>query len=112
MNNLSWLIYVADMVGNLSGLLTGIIVMAVALTIIMGCIAVDSYDEEYKKSYGKKAYKFLKLALLCGVLSVVVPSKNTLYLIAASEMGEQVIQTETAKKVELYLNKLLELEAP
>lgn len=105
MNQLSWLIYLAGVSGNLQGFL---IFLCIALGIggmISGGIGFammhDAYDDDDRKKI-KVTLKFSKTALIAmigfGVFSSVMPDRNTLYAIAVSEMGERVLSTPTAGK--------------
>lgn len=47
-------------------------------------------------------------AAVCSVVFVFVPQKNTVYAIAASEVGEEVLKSETADKAMTALNAWLD----
>lgn len=121
MNDLSWLIYFADLSDNL-----GIVCAISAALVLVGCVIGLGYggvikDETYKSEKGNERWLqghriqilFLKLTLLSALLltlSALFPSKTTVYLIAASEAGETVVQTETARKavdaIDRYLDSI------
>lgn len=107
MNTLSWLIYLADLVSGLGLFLA--LAGAGALTFgILGYthIIVDcDGEDDGTKSYAKPAFFSGLFALfLCAIL----PSKEGMYAIAVSEMGEEVIKSETAGKAVQALNAWLD----
>jgi len=112
MNNLSWLLYLAEVCGNLkivseAFFWVGAILLAVA-GICLGPVAeMDSDDEMWGRGISV-AKKSIPLLVVGVVLTVFVPSKTTVYLIAASEMGEEAMNTETAQKIGDYLDVLLD----
>ena len=108
MNSLSWLIYLAGVTGTLGGFL-------VFITVIFGILAGvslvvwlssqsfhdangryhgDAVIQENLKA-GVKAWRwfwgFLVLMIGMGITASVIPSRQTVLLIAASQMGEQVL---------------------
>lgn len=122
MNQLSWLIYLAEVLGNIHCVLvlvgSGLVIMAVVLTIV-GAICGEevSYQSEatnlraraFKESVWSKVIPCLIASVILFTVSSLVPSKETVYAIAASEMGEQVLKTPTAgkavKALEAWLDK-------
>ena len=102
MNNLSWLLYAAEVSGNLQEMFQAFVVLSVigvafwVFTSLMW--KTDTPNENFAPFWRKIGYFFVSAALVSAVLSAVVPSKDTVYAIAASEMGEQAIQTPLAKK--------------
>lgn len=113
MNELSWLIYAADVAGNLKALgCVGLIGGAIGLGLFtLGkCIAHDTgySDTPATPPLGvvyKKAVPFL---IAFAVVTFIVPSSGTIYAIAASEMGEKVIASETGGKAVEALNAWLD----
>ena len=105
MNNLSWLLYLADLSSKLGP-------TSAALSLATGAAwvlyASYPYREEVppfcKKALGISTY----LCAFLGVLAFLVPSKTTIYLIAASETGEEVLKTDQARQVGEYLDQLLD----
>lgn len=104
MNTLSLFIYLASIMNKVEaffitfgtiGILIGFIVTAISLT----------EKIEYLKKYGK-------ILLIMGFtflpLGVLIPDRDSIYLILASEAGEELARTETAKKVYEVLNKRLD----
>lgn len=94
MNSLSWLIYFAGVTGGVKNLLTFFSFAGIAIGLaglIFGLI-VTAHDEKtigaLLTGFGRTA---LPLGILAGLLQVAVPPPNTIYMIAASEMGEKVV---------------------
>lgn len=112
MNSLSWMIYLADV-------LDGIQKTAVTVAVFGGLIAlatnaahvvysVEEYDKDTAKALKPYARGTLITALIALVLALVAPSKETIYAIAASEMGEEVLQSPEATKARAALNAWLD----
>ena len=112
MNNLSWLLYFADVVQQIRPvfLLLGIFAVIVCGLIFLTAALSDenSYDsdneKERKQIYRKWAFNkswkiFVPIALLGFFLSALIPSKNTIYLIAGSEAGEAVVASEDGREI-------------
>lgn len=99
MNSLSWFLYLAGVVANLQGFLTcsGLIVGMVS------GIAAGPFEMGLKRVRVYVALAFLMLSV-----SALLPDKQTLYAIAASELGEKAIQTTVGKKainaIELWID--------
>lgn len=139
MNTLSKLIYLGELSQSLSGLLTFVSVVlavgAIALTVhyyVSQASIIDSlsriarYGEtvaDFKKEITGSVKVKLWPACLCGTLCVLtaftaaaLPSKDTVYAIAASQLGEQVLKTPLANKaeqaVETWLDKQIAVNKP
>jgi hypothetical protein len=125
MNELSWMLYLADVANSAgatfaaAGLL--MFVWAIAVTICRIAYTLKpiyargtSYEEEWQRAAdfwhsktGSLTGLFLGAFLLLAV-NVVIPSKETIYAIAASEMGEAVLDSGTASKAHKALDKWLD----
>lgn len=117
MNGISWLIYFANVCGNLGGVLFALVFLSLALTIALilyGGVERDhAYpgDERHNAAMAiqGKALRFgIPTAVLILFLSVLVPSQDTVYAIAASETGERVLKTDTGNKAVAALNAWLD----
>lgn len=104
MNNLSWLIIMADILPSVSwGLCFG----AFALLVFFGAFWLDGLIEDNTKHSKIGRWTWLFLALWFS--SWFIPSKsNTYYAIAASEIGEEVVTSETGNKALRALDNWLE----
>lgn len=117
MNSLSWMMYLADVAGSVSTVTTLIAVGAGiggAATVISTAIKVDydnigSHEKTPCMSTGWNAGKgFFKVDIVAALVASVLPGKDTVYAIAASEMGENLINTPTAGKAVKALDAWLD----
>ena len=134
MNNLSWLLYWADVLPSLSSLLSGVF----GLLFFGSCgvfffYVVASEDTNEKAPNGKNwwecteeemlrfysnearvAMKCWHVKYLCPILfflwsaCFLVPSKDTFYMIAASEAGGEVVQSPEFVKIRAVINQYLD----
>lgn len=104
---LALFIYLAGIVGNIGAVLT--------TTSIFGCIALFVYliwqiddnnreFEDYKGSLRNSAIAVFLFAML----SSVVPSEKTMYMMLAGYAGQQALQSETAAKVQKLIDVKLD----
>lgn len=111
MNSLSWLLYAADVSGQLDlFLFCGACLFALTsvFTLIGSVGGWDCESDEAKSAMWKHAKIFLPCFCLFFIISGVVPSKETMYLIAASELGEAVLETPELDKVRQIINGKLD----
>lgn len=109
MNTLSWLIYSAEAIDSLGTFL--------AICTVLGCIALAlislislKYDEEYQQlmEVSRNSRNWLILFVFLGVFVSFLPSKETVYMIAASEIGEEAIGTEEFQTLRQILKEELD----
>lgn len=98
MNTLSWLIYAADASQNARSVLGS---SAAALLIFGGIGLVMGWafvlSEEKRKSLAiASTVVWATFLIICGIALIVIPSSKTIYMIAASEAGEQVVTSPEA----------------
>jgi predicted branched-subunit amino acid permease len=105
LNQLSWLLYIGNVVGNLGPLF---------FTLGLGCLLlaalmVISSVENFTKSSLLKALFPTAIAVVFWFMAALCPSQETVYAIAASQMGEQALKTPMASKagqaLEAWLDK-------
>jgi hypothetical protein len=116
MNNLSWMIYLAGVSESLASFFAFItvifaIVAAIsAIVSVVNAVETDPYNRRYcddtvayKRSLKKSAFKIAITTFVCmiiaGSTSALLPSRQTVLLIAASEIGERVVTSERAQSV-------------
>lgn len=111
MNSLSWFLYLADVVQNFGTLLfsLGIILTPVAgMCIIIGYLvpwnhknSLANAEESIRSraSFAWIAPRATAVAVVLLSVSMLIPAKRTMYMIAASEMGEMVVQSDEAKEI-------------
>lgn len=101
MNNLSWLLYWAGVSGSISTAIVTVSVFAgIGFIFWQMSYAMDDCDTAPGWRW------WLPIAGL--FIASFLPSQSTLYAIAASEMGEKVLKTDTATKAEKALNAWLD----
>ena len=124
MNTLSWLIYFGDVLDGLGKLLMFVVaVLFLGSTAFVGgtCLwAMDRFDglAERRWTASRKLWlRLLKwnlpLLVVFALFTILVPSKTTFYMIAASEVGETTVKTPEAQvildklraKIERYLDE-------
>lgn len=122
MNFLSWIIYGADVVGDIGNMIAffGItisilfvfLVCAISFTSAWSMFAdYENERELYKKSsliLKKYVFSSLKALIVIAVIAAIIPSAKTLYLIAASEIGEEVLISEEGQKLRQVINERLD----
>lgn len=116
MNSLSLLIYFAGVVGNLASflaLITVLLILVMIGSIIFWVIYHDETDFSWRplkddalvecrktrELWRKRAFNFALLAVFIGAINAIIPSRQTVLLIAASEMGEKVLNNEKVGQV-------------
>lgn len=101
MNNLSLLIYLAGVTGNLGGFLVFVATVFGVLSGICAIVWIVSLDTSNFSTAGRAEnvrihswrwiWAFLVLMIFVGSASALVPNRQTVLLIAGSEMGERVL---------------------
>jgi uncharacterized membrane protein required for colicin V production len=102
MNSLSWMIYAAEALGNLSvfaviGAIVSIIGIVVGL-FVGGMVSIGDTDGTSQKIFSFVRSKWW-VPLAFALVAVFSPSSNTIYLIAASEAGETIVTSPEAREV-------------
>lgn len=116
MNQLSWLIYWADIAGSAGGWFN--IIAFFSLLPLLGGIfclmastdwAMSEEDANGLRKFAFRALCFsLPTFLVFLLLSILTPAKETVYAIAASEVGEEVINSPTMGKAARALESWLD----
>lgn len=113
MNTLSVLIYLSSVSQSLVTFLAIISFISFIISVIFGAIAIVNYVnykekmsknvfgdyvdnlKEISNIFRKLVFRFtLPLAFLCAILAIALPNKQTVLLIAASEYGERIMNSE------------------
>jgi hypothetical protein len=116
MNDLSWLLYAADVLPSLKGWMNVaswcLIIPCILGWFIVTCMIMSEGLDDELRAFRNGLWNGTKTALpflfVCLTISTIIPSRDTIYLIAASEMGEEALKTEQAQKVGDYLDSLLD----
>ena len=116
MNSLSWFLYWIDVMNSISGVLTIISILLIASIIVLwfACsFRLEGGGREEKdlvrRSRSKWTWRFSMLALFCALVACFLPSKGTMYAIAASQVGERVAQSEAVKGIANDATKALQI---
>jgi hypothetical protein len=121
-NGLSWLLYLADVCNEVDGVFGFLTFLGAAGTIIailirFGTKALTAEDEMSERTRERVAAgtKFVlkwtfPTFLVSLILFAVLPEKNTLYAIAASELGEEVAKSSTGTKAQQALDAWLDAQ--
>lgn len=102
MNSLSWLIYLADVLPSLGGILSFAAYPAIIATVIftIGFFSTLGESEKEEHDFAARILKTaVTVALICGLFGALFPSKQTIMMIAASEFGEKIATTDKAKNL-------------
>lgn len=113
MNSLSWLLYLIDVLTKFSDAMAPILAITamfvIAPLVFCSCFYETDYDyidhqKVYKRTYPLKHISwhlrwFLPLWLVVLSLIILIPSRETIYMIAASQVGEQIIQLEEVQSI-------------
>lgn len=121
MNTLSWLLYLGEISGSLSsffGWISAPIFVLTGFCLFMGMYHMmeaepDSRDYQLAKTVRDVGLKiFMPMFFAFAIISTILPSKETVYLIAASEAGQEVITSPTGKKALEAVNRYLDSVNP
>ena len=118
MNTVSFLIYLTHVLptlGTIFGVAASALGIVSVLSIIVWFVAkfeASSYRAtEDDKRFPTTVLSIVKLAvsgfLISSVLTVIFPNTQTMYMIAASELGEEVIVSPEAKQLYQDLREVL-----
>lgn len=103
MNSLSWLIYFIGVVGNLdwffSTLTILLLLVCIGLVIAFFMMLDEDVGKEAWAKYRKCCLLFVPAFIVCFLISSLMPSRQTLILIAGSEIGQEVVQSKAVQDV-------------
>jgi len=120
MNNLSWLIYLASVLPNIGAFLA-FIGFLMSAGLLAWCLITWRYNDtvntrnricgytDEKRKY-PNFYVLIPVALFLCIISTLIPDKNTIYLIAGSEVGEYVVNTPEAQEILNDVHKIIKLQ--
>lgn len=112
MNTVSWMIYWAGALGALNKTL--VLTAFVGLFIVMGATAgrfaaeSDNTNDKGLLLFTKWYPRIVAIWIFSIVGAIFVPSSETVYAMAASEVGEEIVNSETAGKAVQALNAWLD----
>jgi hypothetical protein len=112
MNNLSWFLYVADVFPNVAFIVTFVSISVLLLLTVWVSISsgmnLDIKDKD--EHFGKPSqYNFIWAFVLL-LLASLIPSQETIYLIAGSEAGEYVAETEAGQAILNDVQEIIQIQ--
>lgn len=124
MNTLSLFLYLADVLYQQVAFITFLCILSPFVYLMARLAAVKwadaswNWDDEALKERKRAerarpfitTYKFFIYPLVGLFLLSLVPSKDTFYLIAASEVGEMVVNTSEAQEIMSSLQEILNVQ--
>ena len=116
MNNLSWLIYAADVLPKLAATMTfiSLVLCVVLMFISMFTLHEYEYKSEKEQRAAKRRLRFCFVtALVCLFVIIAaqfIPSTDTIYLIAGSEIGEVAVVSERGQELLNKVNSVLDAQ--
>lgn len=107
-NSLSWMIYLADVTGGLNSL-AGFVGGGATIIFAVWPWRNQWMDDFHNGEGVRPAPKRLvAIALGAFLIAAILPSSSTIYAIAASEMGEKALNTQTGGKAVKALDAWLD----
>lgn len=127
MNSISWFLYLAEVVGNISVLLSfSMFTFGIALVVLSiiywanvviyregSWLRPDPYDIVKAKEKYKVLLKPIYIVSIIFCIScstIFIPSQNTIYMIAASQTSEVIIKTPEAQQLMDKITKTLNIK--
>lgn len=118
MNSLTWYIYLAEVFPNIVFSFVFAAIASVAYIAMWAACNEDKYFEEKKEQvafWNKQKATFRQIimcitipcCILFAITHIFLPGKKTMYLMAASELGEEVVLSEEATEIKNLLKEYL-----
>lgn len=103
MNNLSIFVYLIQIFENISAVLSTmaicLLAVGVVAVIVFGIAVADDASDEVVEFFGKLCKIWLKIIIPVSICWAIIPTKETMLLIAASEVGEKIVTSEKITSV-------------
>jgi hypothetical protein len=102
MNDLSWLIYLADIAGSVGGLLIFLTVIAGTAAVVSLIVAFAAAVDDYLEIAAAARRIFrqaLPACIACGLIAGFIPDRQTVMMIAASEIGQRAVNSPNVAAV-------------
>lgn len=97
MNDLSWLLYLIGISGNIQGTLVFLGFGLGCAGALLSCVFSFEYDRPKAGLFTVLLTVFVCLSMW--FTAALIPPRSTLYAIAASQLGEQMIQLEQVQEL-------------
>lgn len=98
MNSVSWFIYLGDVTQGLATFLVVILIVS-GVAGFMYTIFLNATQPNEASRFLLPKWYFVTAWLACGLLACLIPSKQTFYAIAASEVGERLISSTSGQEI-------------
>ena len=101
MNDLTWFIYIVELVGRIPVVLffSGLLLFIMGVILPPKGVEIFSYDHRIPFGGFERVKVALYVWLVFLAITFFVPSRETIYLMAGSEFGEVVVNTPEAKEI-------------
>lgn len=99
MNTLSIFLYLANVIPNLSVLGFFLILIAFAFAFVLPARNVEMFSREHNPFMGLTRTITWVVLVIGLIFTTLVPSERTMYMIAASELGEIAVMNEEVQEV-------------
>lgn len=103
MNSLSWFLYLADVLPSMAHgasffVFMGVLIVIPVMFVLKFCFTPDknfTQDQKDKIPF----WTISTVLVVTGFLMMLVPERDTIYLIAGSEVGEVVVNSPEAREI-------------
>lgn len=103
MNNLSIFIYIADVLPNIGGLSVFFSILLTAVVGLRAAWVIIENEEHFN-------FGWFSIPILFAIFACLIPSTNTIYLIAGSEAGEAVATTPEAQQILSDIQEIISIQ--
>jgi len=111
MNNVSWILYVIDVIPSLGILGLLLCGLSILLLFILPPKGITMFGQHHDSPFAALDRPLPWVLMVIGaILASFTPSKETLYMIAASEVGEAIISSEEGRELVLDIKTILDLQ--
>lgn len=111
MNSLSWFLYFADVLPSFAHLCGGISIVGFCFLGFFTLVMIVN-DEGIPAGWKKTLQWGIPVGTVLILVGTLIPEKNTLYAIAASEMGEKVVESKLGQKAQQALEAWIDNQLP
>jgi len=105
MEQVFWLMYLADLSGSVAAVGIGAVMAAIVSMVFMTIMAV--YDDVETGGYAR-AFRVLRWLLIPITIAVLLPSKQTIQLLAVVSASDAVASTQLGQKGVEAINAVLD----
>lgn len=123
MNMLTWFLYFAEVAGNITGLLSFVSIAYFAFGAMFYLVmsfgaGMENYENRAAPIRDRRdafLANYLRtrnvvIAIIMAFLATIIPSTKTVYLMAASELGEEAVTSKYAGDLYNKIDRFLEIQ--